>query len=169
MFTWRLTYANGTSPSGTGQLTIGSYTISAAFVVTSSASGAGLGDGEEFWIQYTLTVPNDDNYCSASTMTEMVSWTRSIPGLVKHTGSAAATNSENAAPTAYVTYADVVGGSSSNGNGTYAVSVVPGVLTCQSDCHPGTLGFPPTRQRFISIINSGAVLSGLWQVRRVTT
>lgn len=144
VFSWRLTYAVGQSPSGTGQLTIGSYTTSAAFQVTSSASGSGLGDGEEFWIQYTLTVPNDANYCSASTMTEMVSWTWSIPGLVRHTGSAAATNSENTAPTAYVTYPDVVGNTTSNGNGTYEVYVVPGVLTCQTDCHPGTLGFPPT-------------------------
>ena len=161
VYTWDITVfpADG-APSGTGQLTIGSYTTSAAFTIVATQPidiVRGLPTRVVYTIQYTLTVPNDNNYCNSTTLQEMVSYSLTLPPPPRGepvTYNYTASNSESADPNVYQTYNDIVSGFAANGNGTFTLDVVPGVTVCGSACHSG-IAFPPTVTFFYSLEGSG--------------
>jgi hypothetical protein len=147
VYTWTInTMAQAGSFSGTGELTIGTFSTSAAFQITSDTRS---GNVQYITIQYT--VPNDANYCNSSTLDEAISFTYI---LFKTSYSDAASNSESAAPNVYQTYSDIVSGFASNGNGTYTLDVVPGVTVCGTACHASALGFPPTVYFYYGLVGS---------------
>ncbi len=159
VYKWSITLGIVSTPSGSGELTVGTYSTSAPFQIV--GTGAGDPRGTKYYIQYTVTVPNDANYCSSTVLQEMISFTYTVPGrlgLPPVTYSAGSSNSESADPSVYQTYSDVVGGFSSNGNGTYQLDVTPGVLACGTACHVSALGFPPTVTFYYSLEGSG-----IWQ------
>lgn len=158
VYTWNITLLHEyEAPSGTGQLTIGSYTASAAFTIVNT-QGIDIVRGEPsyfvYTLQYTLTAPNDNNYCNSSTLQETLSYT--YKASIGPTYSASASNSESADPNVYQTYSDVVGGApTANGDGTFSLYVAPGVTVCGSACHISALGFPPTVTFYYSLVGSG--------------
>jgi hypothetical protein len=159
VYMWSIT-EKGSAPSGSGQLTVGTFSTSAAFVVVGTAPLQP--GGTKYYIHYTLTVPNDANYCSSTSLTEMISFTftiRTVPVLPPITESGGASNSESADPNVYQTYPDVVGGFNPNGDGTFTIDVAPGVLACQTECHVSALGFPPTVYFYYHLVGSSAAWS----------
>jgi hypothetical protein len=149
VFTWRIQAVPlAINFVGTGELTTGSFSTSAAFKYVSVTH---LGALWEITIQYTLTVPNDANYCNSSTLDEAISFTYTESGTPE---SGAASNTESADPNVYQTYSDLVGGFSPNGNGTFTLDVVPGVAVCGTACHTSALGFPPTVTFYYSLVGS---------------
>lgn len=150
VFTWTF---NGQSIdhnfSATGSLTIGTFSASAGATITSSVVTRNT---ETYTLQYTIVVPNDNNYCNSTTIQEILSFTFTVANTLE---SGAVSNTESADPNVYATYNDVVGGSSNNGNGTFTLDVVPGVLVCSNACHVSALGFPPTVTFYYSLEGSG--------------
>jgi hypothetical protein len=150
VFTWTI---GGTGSlivsSGSGSYTIGTFSSSVPFVIISNVLTHNV---RAITIQYTITVPNDANYCNSTTMQEMISFSYTNLGT---SGTGTASNTESADPNVYQTYSDVVGGSSSNGNGTFQLGVTPGVLACGGTCHVSALGFPPTVTFYYSLEGSG--------------
>jgi hypothetical protein len=163
VFMWSITPIGVASNlSGTGSLTVGTTTVSAPFII--------VGDtvltrppiiGTKYYIHYTVSIPNDDNYCNNTSMTETISFSFNseiiLPGRppIITTKSGAASNTESADPNVYQTYNDIVAGSNSNGNGTFTLDVVPGVTVCGTACHVSALGFPPTVTFYYSLEGSG--------------
>ncbi len=138
-----------------GGLTIGSFTTSAAFTIVSQTPGNPRGTINT--VQYTLTVPNDANYCNSTTLQESISYTVSAP--LGRPLNAMGGNTESADPNVYQTYPFLVGGYYANGNGTYELEVAPGVLTCQTECHVAALGFPPTVYFYYHLVGSSSAWS----------
>jgi len=155
VFNWLLSLTNAVSqPSGSGSLTVGTTTVSAPFTVVGTIPPPGP---PRFYIQYTVSINNDDNYCNSTTLQEMVSFSynlHTIPGAPPRTASGAASNTESADPNVYQTYSDLVGGFSPNGDGTFTLDVVPGVTVCGTACHTSALGFPPTVIFYYSPVGS---------------
>jgi hypothetical protein len=150
VFTWTI---NGTtafhSLAGSGALTIGAFSSSAPFQITHTVVSLSF---VTYTVQYTITAPNDANYCNNTTLQEMISFTYN---LFTTPESGAASNTESADPNVYQTYNDLVAGFSPNGNGTFTLDVVPGVTVCGSACHISALGFPPTVTFYYSLEGSG--------------
>jgi hypothetical protein len=158
VYTWTITLLHEfEAPSGTGQLTIGSYTTSAAFTIVKTQgidSLRGEPTSVVYTLQYTLTAPNDNNYCNSSTLQETLSYT--FKASLGPTYKESSNNSESADPNVYQTYYDVVGGTpTANGDGTFSLYVAPGVTVCGSACHISALGFPPTVTFYYSLEGSG--------------
>jgi hypothetical protein len=158
------------APAGTGSLTVGTYSTSAAMVIVGTASETlpPLNTNyTKYYIHVTLTVPNDANYCNSTTLQEMLSYSYTTPpprgGIGPGKIYGAGSNSESADPNVYQTYSDLVGGSYSNGNGTYELEVTPGVLACGTACHISALGFPPTVTFYYHLVGSSAAWSSYSQ------
>jgi hypothetical protein len=157
VYSWSITEP-GETPSGTGELIIGTYSQSASFTVIGTQTGQP--GGTKYFIQYTLAgVPNNANYCNSTTLQEEISFQYTMPGIgiqPPRTITGSASNSESADPNVYETYPDVVGGYFSNGNGTFEIEVAPGVLVCSSQCHVSALGFPPTVTFYYHLLGSSS-------------
>ena len=155
VFTWGIFTNASKISNGLGGLTVGTFTTSAAFTIVSQVKVSPVGTINT--VQYTLTVPNDANYCNSSTLQESISY-RVTPNLGGGIDVMAG-NTESADPNVYQTFPFLVGGFFSNGNGTYELEVVPGVLTCQTECHVSALGFPPTVYFYYHLVGSSSAWS----------
>lgn len=146
------------APSGTGSLTVGTESYSGTLAIVGTASvplGNGLTD-TKYYINVTLAVLNDNNYCSSDSLQELLSFSYTVPNLRggPTTIYGAGSNTEGIVPNVYQTYNDVVAGFSSNGNGTFTLDVTPGVTVCGTACN-AAIGFPPTVTFYYSLEGSG--------------
>lgn len=161
VFAWELVLPSTFGPpSGTGSLTVGtdSYSGNLAIVGTSTVTLPNGVTDIKYFINVTLPVLNDNNYCSSDSLQELLSFSYTVPPLRggPTTAYGAGSNSESADPNVYQTYSDVVGGApTANGDGTFSLYVAPGVTVCGSACHISALGFPPTVTFYYSLVGSG--------------
>lgn len=163
VFAWEVLFPNTFgAPSGTGSLTVGTYSTSGSLVIVGTATvtlPTGATD-TKYYIHVALTTLNDNNYCSSDSLYEMLSFSYTVPAFPGGRGGGpvtehgAGSNTEGIVPNVYQTYNDIVAGFSSNGNGTFTLDVTPGVTTCGTACN-AAIGFPPTVTFYYSLEGSG--------------